>query len=655
MAAIEQTPEAGGGAAGVRGGWRPSLGAWCGRDGTNFRVWAPLRQRVELLIEEAGVAATVHPLTRAPDGTFGGFVPGVGAGSRYRYRLDGAGPYPDPASRYQPEGVHGPSEVVDASRFGWGDVGWSGVSLDDLVLYELHAGTFTPEGTFAGVIERLPYLRDLGVTAIELMPVADFPGLRNWGYDGVCLFAPARCYGRPDDLRRLVDCAHRYGLAVILDVVYNHFGPDGAYLGNFSPYYFSRHHHTPWGPALNLDGTHAGMVRAFFVENALHWLHEYHLDGLRFDATHALIDDSPRHLLAELSGCVRTSVAGRGVLLIAEDHRNLADMVRPEAEGGWGLDAVWADDFHHQVRRHLAGDCEGYYRDFTGSTADIAATARQGWFYCGQHSTHLDSARGTDPAGLPLSRFVVCLQNHDQVGNRAFGERLHHQIDLAAYHAATALLLCAPETPLLFMGQEWAASTPFLFFTDHHPELGKLVTKGRRREFQAFSAFTDPKMRERIPDPQAAATFGASQLVWAESEREPHAATLRLYRALLRLRRAEPALRAADPEGCKVVAAGEDALILVRTASAAAPILLVVRLRGAGVVRAELAGFGDQGCATGDWDQVLGTEDPVFAAEGRPPIVEHPQGAIAIQFLRPGAVIFRGPGATGAPASLPSG
>ena len=326
-------------------GWRASLGACCVPGGVRFCVWAPTATRVEVVLE-SDTPPRVHTLAREADGTFVGAVEGARAGSRYRYRLDGTGPYPDPASRFQPDGVHGMSEVIDAGGFHWTDAGWRGVRLADLVVYELHVGTFAPRGTFAAVIGRLPYLRDLGVTAIELMPVADFPGRRNWGYDGVALFAPARCYGRPDDLRALVDAAHRMGLGVLLDVVYNHFGPDGNYLGRFSPYYFSKRHQTPWGDAVNLDGPHSDMVRSFFIENARHWIHEYHIDGLRFDATHALIDDSPRHFLATLTQHVRATVSDRTVLLIAEDHRNLAHIVRAPRDGGWGLDAVWADDFH---------------------------------------------------------------------------------------------------------------------------------------------------------------------------------------------------------------------------------------------------------------------------------------------------------------------
>ncbi len=622
--------------------WHPCLGSWGDDAGTHFRVWAPSKQRVDVVLETPGCQRAVYPLEKRADGTFSGSVAAIRAGDRYRYQLDGAGPYPDPASRFQPDGVHGPSEVVDPNHFDWSDTAWRGVALEDVVLYELHIGTFTPAGTFAGVIERLPYLVDLGVTAIEIMPVADFPGQRNWGYDGVALFAPARCYGRPDDLRRLIDAAHQLGLGIVLDVVYNHVGPDGAYLGTFSPYYFSHRHRIPWGDAINLDGEHCAMVRGFLIENALHWVHEYHCDGLRLDATHALIDGSLRHFLAELSSRVRASVANREVLLLAEDHRNLARMVRSEAENGWGLDAVWADDFHHQVRRSLAGDSEGYYRDYTGSVADLATTVRQGWFYCGQPSQHLGAPRGTDPAQLAPRQFVVCVQNHDQVGNRAFGERLHHQIDLAAYRAATVLLLCAPETPLLFMGQEWAATTPFLFFTDHKPDLGKLVTAGRRREFMDFSAFSDAGVRQRIPDPQDPTTFLRSRLNWAECMHEPHASTLRLYQQLLELRRTEPLLRATTWDGFRAGALGERGLVLLRTSAEADAFLVAILLHGSGSINLGAASVWRAELAQLRWETVLCTEDQPFAPDPMPPAVDLTGAAPVIRFARAGAAILRG-------------
>ncbi len=619
--------------------WQPSLGAWPEEAGAHFRVWVPAARTVEVVLDGLGKSGD-HSLQKATNGTWSALVPGVRAGSRYRFRVDGKGPYPDPASRFQPEGVHGPSEVVDPHSFRWSDSACRGIGLDELVIYELHVGTFSSAGTFAGVLERLEKLAELGVTALELMPVADFPGRRNWGYDGVSLFAPARCYGKPHDLRRLVDAAHQRGLAVLLDVVYNHLGPDGNYLGAFSPFYFSERHPTAWGAGLNFDGEHSAAVRSFFIENALHWIHEYHLDGLRLDATHAIVDDGPRHFLAELAARVHESAAGRQVLLIAEDHRNLATLVQPAADGGWGLDAVWADDFHHQVRRLLAGDHEGYYQDFAGTTADLAATLRQGWFYRGQRSAHWNKPRGTDPHGIPPRRFVYCLQNHDQVGNRALGDRLHHQIDLAAYRAATVLLLCAPATPLLFMGQEWAASTPFLFFTDHSPELGKRVTQGRREEFKSFSTFSDPAARRKIPDPQAHTTFLASKLIWEERDQEPHASIRRLYQALLHLRRTEPALRASDRQSFQVTAPNESALVLLREACSTPALLVILQFGQAGTV--DLRNHAPSLSLNGRrWHTVLTTEDAPFSPDSRPPDLDLAGSAPVVRFHRPGALILR--------------
>ncbi len=360
---------------------RPLLGATVLDDGVRFRVWAPEAATVEAIIETPGRASAVHSMGRRDDGYFEAVVPEAGDGDLYRFRPDGRGPFPDPASRFQPLGVHGPSQVVDWRRFRWTDAGWAGLPIEDTVLYETHVGAFTPEGTFESAAGRLPCLADLGVTAVELMPVADFPGRWNWGYDGVAPFAPARCYGTPDDLRRLVDAAHRLGLAVHLDVVYNHFGPDGAYAFAFSPYYRSLTHASPWGDAINFDGPESGPVRDYFVENAVRWVREYHVDGLRLDATHAIVDESPRHIVASIARAVHDAAAAerRRVLVIAEDARNLAHAVEPEP-AGWGLDASWSDDFHHQVRRTVAGDSDGYFADFDGTVAGLALTSRKGWY-----------------------------------------------------------------------------------------------------------------------------------------------------------------------------------------------------------------------------------------------------------------------------------
>jgi maltooligosyltrehalose trehalohydrolase len=617
--------------------WRPRLGACPEAGGVTFRVWAPSWTRVELVLEPGLPASRRHLLEPSKDGMFSGTFRDVAAGDLYSYMLDGEGPFPDPASRFQPQGVHGPAAVVDPHAYAWSDRGWRGIPLCDAVIYELHVGTFTPQGTFAGVTERLSDLAELGVTVIELMPVADFPGSHNWGYDGVSLFAPSRVYGTPEDLRRLVDAAHGLGLGVVLDVVYNHFGPDGAYASVFSPWYFSTKHTSPWGAAVNLDDEGSAYVREFFIENALHWLHEYHFDGLRLDATHGLIDNSPHHFVAELAARARAAIPERTLLLIAEDDRNLAAIVRPQHQGGWGLDAVWADDLHHHLRRRAAGDSDGYYEDFSGSIADIAATIRDGWFYRGQLSAYRREPRGTDPAGVPLERMVVCLQNHDQIGNRPFGRRLHHQIEPAVFRALSALLLFLPETPLLFMGQEWAASSRFLYFTDHHADLGRLVTEGRRAEFSRFAAFADPVTHARIPDPQAHDTFAASRLVWEERAAPPHAGVLDLYRTLLRLRRDEIALR----RPFEVIDVDDACLVLARGAGPGSVLLLVVCLdtpRRVDLARWEVRAL------SGRWEVVMTTEESRFCEQAAPaaaPAIEV-DGGLSVTFRGSSAVLLRG-------------
>ena len=492
----------------------PFFGAFPDEAGVHFRVMAGspgegAPRPVQLVVHTGAAAGTYEVPPEAP-GVASITVPRAAAGDRYRYRIAGGDLRPDPASRYQPEGVHGPSEVIDPSAYRWSRDTWTVPSREQLVVYELHVGTFTAEGTFDGARRRLPELRALGVTAIELMPVADFAGSRNWGYDGVALFAPSRAYGRPDDLRRFVDEAHGHGLAVLVDAVYNHLGPEGAYLPEFHPCYITNRHSTPWGGAVNLDGCGSETVRRFIIDNALHWIREYRVDGLRLDATHALIDEGRVHLICELAARVRAAVP-RPVIIHAEDHRNLASMVAPSADGGWDLDGVWADDYHHIVRRAVAGDSHGYYEDFAGDATELAATIRQGWLYTGQPSRHMKGPRGTDPSRVPMAASVVCLQNHDQVGNRAVGDRLHHTVDLAAWRAASVVLLTCPMTPLLFMGQEWAASSPFLYFTDLEPDLGRAVTEGRRREFKDFPSFAGAG---EVPDPQAESTFAQSKLIW---------------------------------------------------------------------------------------------------------------------------------------------
>lgn len=562
---------AGAGAAGADAGtapWRLELGANVRPgSGVRFAVWAPDRERVEVGIEDSSGGKTYHPLTRRTDGCHEGVVAGIGAGALYRYRLDTGPSYPDPCARCQLQGVHGPSQVVDPGAYRWRDAGWAGLDPERLVIYELHVGTFTDRGTFDSMIRQLPALKRLGITAIELMPVAECPGRRNWGYDGVDLYAPASYYGGPEALRRLVDAAHRQGLGVILDVVYNHLGPEGNYLAQYARDYFTSRYRTPWGDALNFDGPNSARVRRFMIENALYWLSEYHLDGLRLDAIHAIYDAGEKHVLAEIVEEVHARLPGPRRILIPESHDNDVNLIRtrarvPGESGGYGYDAVWADDFHHAVRTYLTGESDGYFGDYPATLQAVAETIERGFYYQGQHSAYWGWDRGTAVTDEPGSAFVFCIQNHDQVGNRAGGERLNHEADADRYAAASALLLLCPETPMLFMGQEFAASTPFLYFTDHPEELGRLVTQGRREEFKKFKAFSDPAARERIPDPQAESTFLLSKLNFGDRRR--HAGIYRLYRDLLRLRGEDPVLRVPDRLATRAVTLGRDTLAMLR-------------------------------------------------------------------------------------------
>ena len=615
------------------------FGAVPSLDGVRFRVWAPAAREVSLVLHD-GAAAGTHPLTRLEDGLFETWVRGAAAGATYAYRMDRGEPKPDPASRFQPQGVHGASMIVDPNAFEWHDTRWHPPRVTDFVVYELHVGTFTPEGTFAAACGRLPYLRDLGITAVEVMPIADFPGNRNWGYDGVALFAPSRAYGTPDDFRAFVDEAHRLGLAVILDVVYNHLGPEGAYVFYFSDRYLTDRHASPWGMAVNLDGPGAKFVRRFILDNALHWIREYHLDGLRLDATHALIDTSHTNIVLELAQTL-CQIVPHHVVLHAEDHRNLAQMLEEESHGGWGLDGVWADDFHHIVRRMTAGDSFGYYSDFAGSAHELATVIRQGWLYTGQHSTHMDRPRGSNPSRVPMSRFVVCLQNHDQVGNRALGDRLHHSVAPEVWRAASVVLLTVPMTPLLFMGQEWGASSPFLYFTDLEPELGRSVSAGRRREFSAFPGFSTPQDVARIPDPQSEATFLASQLPWPELPQPDHARTLALYRELLYLRRRHVALAGSD-ELHGEAHAPDEGTIVVRRSSGGDTFWVIARLVSAGDVDlgAAASALGHD-VPAGKFEIMLDTEHAQFAADPRAIDISTVSGATIVRFARPGAIIVR--------------
>ncbi|MBF0332638.1 MAG: malto-oligosyltrehalose trehalohydrolase [Alphaproteobacteria bacterium] len=512
---------------------RMPFGAEIGPNGVRFALWAPDAGAVELLIE----GEAPQPMNPAEGGWFRFEAPEVAAGAAYRFRVDGGLAVPDPASRGQLDDVHGPSVVVDAGAFEWEDQAWGGRPWEEAVFYELHVGAFTRGGTFEAAIARLDELVDLGVTAVELMPVADFPGRRGWGYDGVLPFAPDLAYGAPDDLKRLVQAAHQRGLMIFLDVVYNHFGPDGNYLNAYAKRFFTDRHHTPWGDAINFDGPGCETVREFFIHNALYWLNEYHFDGLRLDAVHAILDAGEVHFLDELAARLRAALGrGRHVHLVLENDDNAARFLGPDR-----FDAQWNDDAHHVLHALSTGEDGGYYEDYRDDRGErLGRVLTEGFDYQGAPSPHRGGARrGERSAHLPATAFVNFLQNHDQIGNRALGERIGHLAQPEALRAATAVLLLAPSPPLLFMGQEWAAAQPFLYFCDFADALADAVREGRRREFATFPAFRDAKARERIPDPNGALTFETCKLNWADRNIEPHRAWLSFHKQLLYLRRTE--------------------------------------------------------------------------------------------------------------------
>ena len=604
-----------------------SQGAEITAEGIRYRVWAPSRR----------VATRVFPPHDGPQRTIalqrddGGFHQGVDAqgqpGDRYLFELDGNAGYPCPASRWQPEGVHGPSLVVDARNFPWKDGGWKIPPFRDLVIYELHLGAFTPEGTFRAAIGKLPYLKDLGITAVEVMPVADFPGERNWGYDGVRLYAPAKIYGHPDDFRALVDAAHAHGIAVILDVVYNHFGPDGNYLQEFSSSYFEGRHHTPWGKAINFSSPE---VRAYYAANLLYWMEDFHIDGFRLDATHTIFDDSKKHILRELGELVHA----HGRYIIAEDERTEPRLITPIPDGGLGLDAVWADDFHHVAEVAMI-DASMYRERFEGDLDELLDTFCQGWT---SRSFREAAAKGgaAPSKNLPPERFVFCISNHDQTGNRAFGERINHFITPETNRAASALLCLAPSTPLLFMGQEWGASTPFQYFTDHHGELGQLIEKGRISELRRFPMFDKMLNEGKTPAPQAPETFEESKLKWDEIEEGGHGGCLRLYREALRLRREHAAFRPLDRESLRVFELREN-ILTIRSRADGEDWLILCDLKGGH--RGEL--FADQAACPPEgrkWRLVFSSNDARFGGAG---VVAFDEMHGLLRFENPELLVFR--------------
>jgi maltooligosyltrehalose trehalohydrolase len=519
---------------------RLPVGAEVTPAGTHFRLWAPKCARVDVMLGEED--RTGFALVPEADGYFAGLIPGAAAGALYRFRLDGADTLcPDPVSRFQPRGPHGPSMVVDASRYVWRAHDWRGAGKEGQVLYEIHIGTFTPEGTWTAAAAELKHLAELGITVLEVMPVADFAGEFGWGYDGVNLFAPTRLYGTPDEMRFFVDEAHRLGLGVILDVVYNHFGPDGNYLRCFADRYFSTRHTTDWGEAINFDGADAAPVREFFLSNARYWIEEFRLDGVRLDATQDIHDDSTPHILAEIAGVVRDAAGGRETLIVAENEPQHTKLVRAPGAGGYGIDMLWNDDLHHSAMVSLTGRHEAYYTDYRGCPQEFISAAKYGYLYQGQYYLWQKNRRGTPAHGLSPASFVNFVQNHDQVANSGRGQRCHELAGAALTRAVTGLLLLMPGTPMLFQGQEFAASSPFFYFADHKAEIAALVAKGRAEFLSQFPSLATPEMQALLPDPGNRETFQRSKL--KSEERTTHAAMLSLHRDLIALRQTDPVIR----------------------------------------------------------------------------------------------------------------
>ncbi len=584
-------------------------------EGTRFRVWAADHESIQVVFEDE-----LAPVTLGAEGNgyFSGSVAEAVVGVRYKYRVDGNGPFPDPASRFQPDGPHHFSAVVDASAFQWTDADWPGISLEGQVIYELHLGTFTAEGTWSSASEKLEYLRDLGITVIEVMPVADFPGKFGWGYDGVQLYAPASIYGTPDDMRRFVDRSHSLGLAVILDVVYNHVGPDGNYLKEFSAGYFSQKHTTDWGQGLNFDGPKCEAVREFVRENGAYWIREFHLDGLRLDATQDIHDESASHIIGEISQAARKAAGHRSIVLIGENEPQDTCLIKPASKGGFGLDALWNDDFHHSASVALTGKADAYYTDYRGTAQEFVSGLKHGYLFQGQWYRWQGKRRGFPTFGTPRTAMVTFIQNHDQVANSARGQRAHELTSPGKYKAVTAVMLLGPGTPMLLQGQEFAASTPFLFFADHKPELAELVREGRIDFLKQWRSLKLPEMHSCFSEPASLSTFERCKLDFEDVER--HESIFRLHQDLLRLRRQDPVLSRQGADGLDGAVLGERCFVLrYFTPEFDRDRLLLVNL-GADLpfnpapepLLAPPPGM--------QWEKLWSTDDPAYGGCGTPPL-----------------------------------
>ncbi|WP_406856305.1 malto-oligosyltrehalose trehalohydrolase [Alsobacter sp. KACC 23698] len=595
-------------------GRRYPVGAELVEGGVHFRVWAPRARSIAVAVEDGPVI----PLASEPEGYFSGLVADAGAGLRYRYEVDGEKRYPDPASRFQPEGPHGPSQVIDPARYRWRDADWAGVELHGQVLYELHVGTFTPEGSWAAAALKLPFLKELGVTVIEMMPVNEFPGRFGWGYDGVDLFAPTRLYGSPDDLRAFIDAAHGLGMGVIHDVVYNHFGPDGCYLNCFAPY-TSDKHANEWGESVNFDGEGGAGVREFVLANAAYWIDEFHFDGLRVDATQAIMDDSPEHILAGLTKAAREAAPGRSVIIVGENEPQHARLMRPFDIGGYGFDALWNDDFHHSAMVALTGRAEAYFKDHEGSPQEFVSAAKYGFLFQGQFYAWQAKRRGAPAGGVRPAQFVMFLENHDQVANHAPGERLVRRTSPGRLRAATALTLLMPGTPMLFQGQEFGSTKPFIYFADHTPDLAELVRHGRRGFLDQFQSVAD-EAGLTLLSPEDPAAFEACKLDWDECER--NVATLALHRDLLRLRREDPVFASQGALGVDGAVLGPEAFLLRFFGQDGDDRLLLVNF-GRDLVRSSLA---EPLAAPPEgrlWRCLWSSESPAYGGAGTP-VIESP-------------------------------
>jgi maltooligosyltrehalose trehalohydrolase len=526
---------------------------------THFRVWAPEPRQIALRIERPDDTPRDIALEREADGYYSALVAEAIAGTRYRYVLDGDA-LPDPASRFQPDGPFGPSEVVDPTRYSWSQPSPRSIQLAGQVLYEMHPGTFTSEGTWRSAIQKLPLLAETGVTTVEVMPVSDFPGRFGWGYDGVFPYAPAHQYGTPDDLRAFVDRAHAIGLAVILDVVYNHLGPDGCVFGRYATGYYSKTYSNEWGDPLNFDGPDSGPVRDYFASNAAYWIEEFMLDGLRLDATQTIHDRSPRHIITEIGCRARSAARQRPIILIAESETQTVRLVRPVDASGYGLDAVWNDDFHHTAIAAITGKREAYYSDHHGTPQELISAAKRGYLFQGQRYAWQRQPRGTRTDGIPAAAFVTYLENHDQIANSGDGSRVRFQTSAGRYRAMTALMLLMPGTPMLFQGQEFGASTPFMYFADHNPELATAVQKGRAEFIKQFPSLASASAQQRVPVPHDPQTFERCKLNW--QERETNEAWVRLHRDLLALRRTDAAFRAQDATALDGAVLGPELFVL---------------------------------------------------------------------------------------------